>query len=46
MLPGFSRMNDISKLNVLLDGKDLSEKEFEIAKTFQNFLIKTKRFQV
>ena len=46
LLPNFSDINNVSKLNVLLDGKDVSEKGLKIAKTFQNFLIKTKRFQV
>ena len=46
IIPLFCRTTNTNKLNVLLRGTGLSQNEgIEIAKLFQNFLIKTKRFQ-
>ena len=47
ILPDFARINNLNKLNVLLHGGELRETDSsEVAKLFQKFLIKTKRFQI
>ena len=46
ILPDFARINNLNKLNVLLHGGELRTDSSEVAKLFQKFLIKTKRFQI
>ena len=46
IIPIFNNCNSVSKLNLLLYGRGLNKNDqIKVAKLFQNYIIKTKRFQ-